>query len=145
LLNIISLGPDIPRLVRATKSRSSLEQIFADVGLSKGTRLVVSCHVGQQACVLYAVARSLGYQAAVYGGSFQDCNLRGEEYPVERIEPVKKEEGSAESSLDQGSGNAEDLVGLQAQGPARVGQTVFKGDPGIPLPVRSIHRLKRQA
>jgi thiosulfate/3-mercaptopyruvate sulfurtransferase len=72
------------------KSRTSLEQIFADAGLSKGTRLVVYCHVGQQACVVYAVARSLGYEAAVYDGSFQDWSLRGEEYPVERIEPVKK-------------------------------------------------------
>jgi thiosulfate/3-mercaptopyruvate sulfurtransferase len=72
------------------KDRTSLEQIFADAGLSKGTRLVVYCHVGQQACVVYAVARSLGYQAAVYDGSFQDWSLRGEEYPVERIEPTKK-------------------------------------------------------
>ncbi len=72
------------------KSRSSLEQIFAAAGLSKGTRLLVYCHVGQQACVVYAVARSLGYEAAVYDGSFQDWSLRGEEYPVERIEPAKK-------------------------------------------------------
>lgn len=72
------------------KGRSSLEEIFAGAGLVKGTRLMVYCHVGQQACVVYAVARSLGYQAAVYDGSFQDWSLRGDEYPVERIEPVKK-------------------------------------------------------
>ena len=72
------------------KSRPSLEQIFTDAGLTKGTRLLVYCHVGQQACVVYAVARLLGYEAAVYDGSFQDWSLRGEEYPVERIEPAKK-------------------------------------------------------
>lgn len=71
------------------KSQSALERIFADAGIRKGMKVVTYCHVGQQATLVYAVAKELGYDAAVYDGSFQDWGLRGEDYPVERTEPQK--------------------------------------------------------
>jgi thiosulfate/3-mercaptopyruvate sulfurtransferase len=71
------------------KSRSALEKTFADAGIRKGMKVVTYCHVGQQATLVYAVAQELGYDAAVYDGSFQDWSPRGEDYPVERPEPQK--------------------------------------------------------
>jgi thiosulfate/3-mercaptopyruvate sulfurtransferase len=70
---------------------SRLQAIFDSVGVKKGMKVVSYCHVGQQATVVYSVARLLGYDAAVYDGSFEDWNVRGEDYPVEKqkVEPPK--------------------------------------------------------
>jgi thiosulfate/3-mercaptopyruvate sulfurtransferase len=72
------------------KDSASLQLIFAEAGIQKGMTILSYCHVGQQATVIYAVAKQLGYNAAVYDGSFQDWNVRGADYPVEKPEPVKK-------------------------------------------------------
>jgi thiosulfate/3-mercaptopyruvate sulfurtransferase len=66
----------------------TLKKIFEDAGIAQGTKVVTYCHVGQQATLVYAVAKMLGYDAAVYDGCFEDWNVRGEEYPVEN--PNKK-------------------------------------------------------
>ena len=72
------------------KDLATLQKMFEDAGVKKGMRVVSYCHVGQQATVVYSVAMLLGFDAMVYDGSFEDWNVRGEDYPVEKPEPEKK-------------------------------------------------------
>jgi len=72
------------------KDIATLQKMFEDAGVKKGMKVVSYCHVGQQATVIYSVAKLLGFDAAVYDGSFEDWNVRGEDYPVEKPEPEKK-------------------------------------------------------
>lgn len=72
------------------KDMTTLQKMFEDAGVKKGMKVVSYCHVGQQATVVYSVARLLGYDAVVYDGSFEDWNVRGEDYAVEKPEPEKK-------------------------------------------------------
>jgi thiosulfate/3-mercaptopyruvate sulfurtransferase len=72
------------------KDVATLQLIFAEAGIQKGMLIVSYCHVGQQATVVYAAAKQLGYNVGVYDGSFQDWNVRSGDYPVEKPEPVKK-------------------------------------------------------
>jgi thiosulfate/3-mercaptopyruvate sulfurtransferase len=70
--------------------REALLKVFAEAGVPAGSMLVTYCHVGQQASFVYAVAQHLGWSPALYDGSFQDWNIRGDEYPVYKInQPVK--------------------------------------------------------
>ena len=71
---------------------SELQKIFDDAGIKKGTKVVSYCHVGQQATTVYSAALQLGYDAAVYDGSFEDWNVRGDDYPVEKPEPPKPDQ-----------------------------------------------------
>jgi len=66
------------------KDVKALRHMFEEAGIKSGAKVVSYCHVGQQATVVYAVAKMLGYDAAVYDGSFQDWNTRGDGYPVEK-------------------------------------------------------------
>ncbi|MBI4427816.1 MAG: sulfurtransferase [Ignavibacteriales bacterium] len=68
-------------------NKERLQHIFDSVGVKKGMKVVSYCHVGQQATVIYSVARMLGYDAAVYDGSFEDWNVRSDDYPVEKPAP----------------------------------------------------------
>lgn len=72
------------------KSAAELQKLFDSAGVAKGTTVVTYCHVGQQATLVYYVAKYLGYDAKVYDGSFEDWNMRDESYPVEKIETIKK-------------------------------------------------------
>jgi thiosulfate/3-mercaptopyruvate sulfurtransferase len=45
--------------------------------------VVSYCHIGQQATVLYFVARYLGYDARLYDGSLEEWS-RHAELPVEK-------------------------------------------------------------
>ena len=51
---------------------------------TQGALAVAYCHIGQQATVLYFVARYLGLDARLYDGSFQDWS-RQPELPVEPL------------------------------------------------------------
>lgn len=63
---------------------ASLQKIIDDAGIKKGDTVVTYCHVGQQATLVYTVARMLGYEALLYDGCFEDWNVRDESYPVKK-------------------------------------------------------------
>jgi thiosulfate/3-mercaptopyruvate sulfurtransferase len=65
---------DVGRL----RDRARLEQLFARAGVRRGDKVVTYCHVGMQASVVYLAAKLLGYDAAVYDGSFEDWSRRAE-------------------------------------------------------------------
>ena len=54
------------------KDLASLRHIFQQAGVKQGTRVVSYCHIGQQATMVYFVAKYLGYEAQVYDGSFEE-------------------------------------------------------------------------
>jgi thiosulfate/3-mercaptopyruvate sulfurtransferase len=59
----------------------SLRQVFITAGITAGSTVVPYCHVGQQATLVYFVARCLGFPARLYDGSFEEWSGR-EELPV---------------------------------------------------------------
>ena len=65
------------------KSVEALRQLFSAAGVKKGDSVATYCHIGQQASLLYFVARYLGYDAHLYDGSFEDWSQRTE-LPVEK-------------------------------------------------------------
>lgn len=73
------------------KDRRELEHIFDGAGVKHGVTVVPYCHIGQQASLVYFVARYLGYEARLYDGSFEDWSSR-DDLPVVNPseEPVKK-------------------------------------------------------
>ena len=65
------------------KSPDTLSGLFSIAGVKENDRVATYCHIGQQASLLYFVARYLGYDAHLYDGSFQDWSNRSE-LPVEK-------------------------------------------------------------
>ena len=72
------------------KSVTTLRGLFEGAGVKQGNSVATYCHIGQQASLLYFVARYLGYDAHVYDGSFEDWS-RHPELPVVRSDEVKAE------------------------------------------------------
>jgi thiosulfate/3-mercaptopyruvate sulfurtransferase len=55
-----------------------LQAQFAAAGVQPGQTVVTYCHIGQQASLVWFLARVLGYDARIYDGSFQDWAARAE-------------------------------------------------------------------
>jgi thiosulfate/3-mercaptopyruvate sulfurtransferase len=64
------------------KDPATLRDVFLQAGIEPGNKVVSYCHIGQQATVVYFVARYLGYDAQLYDGSFEEWSGR-KELPVE--------------------------------------------------------------
>jgi thiosulfate/3-mercaptopyruvate sulfurtransferase len=58
------------------KDPTSLNRIFQQAGIKRGSRVISYCHIGQQATMVYFVAKYLGYEAQVYDGSFEEWSGR---------------------------------------------------------------------
>ena len=63
------------------KSAAEIAAAFKAAGLKKGDKAIVYCHIGQQATAVAFAARSVGIDALLYDGSFQDWSRRN--LPVE--------------------------------------------------------------
>jgi len=63
------------------KGKEELEKLFDAAGVKPGVTVVPYCHIGQQASLVYFVAKYLGYEARLYDGSFEDWSSR-EDLPV---------------------------------------------------------------
>jgi len=57
---------------------AKLARLFEQAGVRKGSKVVTYCHIGMQASVLYLAARILGYDAAMYDGSFDEWSKRSD-------------------------------------------------------------------
>jgi len=55
--------------------------MFANAGATASKPLVVYCHIGQTATVVYLEARRLGIPVKLYDGSFEDWSKHSD-YPV---------------------------------------------------------------
>jgi thiosulfate/3-mercaptopyruvate sulfurtransferase len=63
------------------KSKEELVKLFDAAGVKPGVTVVTYCHIGQQASLVYFVAKYLGYEARLYDGSFEDWSSR-DDLPV---------------------------------------------------------------
>ena len=64
------------------KSPEALRVLFSTAGVKARDSVATYCHIGQQASLLYFVAKYLGYDAHLYDGSFDDWSKRTD-LPVE--------------------------------------------------------------
>jgi thiosulfate/3-mercaptopyruvate sulfurtransferase len=56
------------------RSPQELKKMLADSGIRPGTKIVSYCEVGWQATYTYFIAKYLGYDAAMYDGSYVEWN-----------------------------------------------------------------------
>lgn len=59
------------------KPRAELAKLFGAAGVKPGDKVVVYCHVGQQASAVQFAARLAGIDAVIYDGSFQEWAQQG--------------------------------------------------------------------
>jgi thiosulfate/3-mercaptopyruvate sulfurtransferase len=55
---------------------AELAGAFQRAGVHRGDTVIVYCHIGQQGTAIVFAARSLGYRALLYDGSFEDWSRR---------------------------------------------------------------------
>ncbi len=71
------------------KSADELRDMFRAAGVKPGQTVITYCHIGQQASLLYFVARYLGYDARLYDGSFEEWSRRADLPVVTGTSPEK--------------------------------------------------------
>ena len=60
----------------------AIQAKFRAAGIKSGDRVISYCHIGQQASLIYFVARYLGYDARLFDGSWEDWS-RHADLPAE--------------------------------------------------------------
>jgi thiosulfate/3-mercaptopyruvate sulfurtransferase len=55
-----------------------LRTLFTQAGVATSGPVVVYCHIGQQASLLFVAARLLGHEVRLYDGSYEDWSKRSE-------------------------------------------------------------------
>jgi thiosulfate/3-mercaptopyruvate sulfurtransferase len=70
------------------KPAAEIAAVFSKAGVKPGDTVIAYCHIGQQATATVFAARTLGYTAVLYDGSFEDWSRRN--LPVENPS-VKKD------------------------------------------------------
>jgi len=63
---------DLVNEQQSFRSAAELQDRFAKAGVKPGDQVVAYCHIGQQATAVVFAARTLGYKALLYDGSFED-------------------------------------------------------------------------
>lgn len=69
-------------------TESALRQIFTKAGVTGQGRVVVYCHIGQQATLAYFNARRLGYDVRLYDGSFEEWSRLADQ-PVVQLKQAR--------------------------------------------------------
>ena len=64
------------------KTREQLATMFQAAGMKSGDKLILYCHIGQQATAVWFAARYLGYDAKLFDGSWEEWSDH-KELPVE--------------------------------------------------------------
>jgi thiosulfate/3-mercaptopyruvate sulfurtransferase len=54
------------------RSAADVEALLKSAGVTRGTRLITYCHIGQQATVPWLMARILGYDVQLFDGSYEE-------------------------------------------------------------------------
>ena len=60
------------------RDKPKLQRLFDHAGVKKGNKVVTYCHIGMQASALYVASRILGYDVAVYDGSWEEWSKKSE-------------------------------------------------------------------
>lgn len=60
------------------KSAAELRKLYTAAGVPAGKKVVTYCEVGEQASFAYFVARYLGYDAAMYDGSYSEWSKKNQ-------------------------------------------------------------------
>ena len=68
---------------------ADLQARFTKAGVKPGDTVITYCHIGQQATAVLFAARTLGYNALLYDGSFEDWVRR--DYPIDNPSAKPKE------------------------------------------------------
>jgi thiosulfate/3-mercaptopyruvate sulfurtransferase len=71
-------------------SVDAIQAKFRGAGIKTGDQVVSYCHIGQQASLIYFVARYMGYDARLFDGSWQDWS-RHSDLPAETSTTASKQ------------------------------------------------------